>query len=191
MSLAIPRKLNLGCGKFKLTGYHNVDAWPEAHPDQLVNLEELPLPFGDGTFDEVRADHLLEHLHDPFAMMREMHRICAPGALIRIKVPHFSRGMTHADHKRSFDVAFPYYFNPKFGPGYIGCEMILEYQRLRWFGQPYMKRDVMPAPLFWAGRCAGFLFDIAANLSPIVCSRLWCFWVGGFEEFEMHLRVRK
>jgi SAM-dependent methyltransferase len=191
MSSPIPRKLNLGCGKFKLPGYHNVDSWPEANPDEFVNLDALPLTFEDNKFDEVRADHVLEHLRDPFATMKELHRVCTPGALIRIKVPHFSRGFTHADHKCGFDVAFPYYFNPKFPPGYVGSELHLEYQRLRWFGQPYMKREVMGASMYWTGRIVGGIIDFFANLSPVLCSRLWCFWVGGFEEYEMHFKVRK
>ncbi|MEO5721187.1 MAG: methyltransferase domain-containing protein [Chthoniobacterales bacterium] len=187
----ILRKLNLGCGQFKLPDHHNVDAWPEADPDQLIDLDQYPLPFAGGSFDEVRADHVLEHLHDPFGMMRELHRVCSEGALIRIKVPHFSRGMTHADHKRCFDVTFPYYFRRSFGPGYMGCEMELQYQRLRWFGQPYMKRGAMPAALYWGGRIAGAVIDFFANLSLLFCSRIWCFWVGGFEEYELHFRVVK
>ena len=191
MTVPTSRKLNIGCGKYKLPGFHNIDSWPGATPDQFVNLDELPLPFEDNTFEEVRADHVLEHLNNPFGLILELHRVCVPGALIRIKVPHFSRGMTHADHKRCFDITFPYYFRPSFRSGFLGSEMNLEYQRLRWFGQPYMKKGEMPAPLYWIGRVAGTVIDFFANLSPIVCSRLWCFWVGGFEEYEMHFRVVK
>jgi len=191
MTQNLPRKLNLGCGKFKLPGYHNVDSWPEAEPDQFVDLDKRPLPFADNSFDEVRADHVLEHLNNPFGVMLELHRACAHGALIKIKVPHFSRGMTHADHKRCFDVTFPYYFNPKFRAGFLGRRMELIYQRLRWFGQPYMKKNEMPEILYWCGLFAGTLFDFFANLSPVFCSRLWCYWIGGFEEYEMHFRVVK
>lgn len=131
LSDQLPAKLNLGCGKYKLPGYHNIDSWPEAEPDQFVDLEQFPLPFPDDHFKEVKADHVLEHLNNPFGIMLELHRICAHDAIIRIKVPHFSRGMTHADHKRCFDVTFPYYFNPDFKSGYLGRTMKLEYHRLR------------------------------------------------------------
>jgi len=107
------------------------------------------------------------------------------------KVPHFSRGFTHADHKCGFDVAFPYYFNPAFPPGYMGREMKLVYQRLRWFGQPYMKRGYMSGAMFWSATVTGAVINFFANLSPILCSRLWYFWVGGFEEYEMHFQVAK
>lgn len=187
----IPTKLNIGCGKYKLPGYHNIDSWPEAQPDQFVELEKLPLPFPDNHFTEIKADHVFEHLTNPFGMMLELHRVSRDGASIKIKVPHFSRGMTHADHKRCFDVTFPYYFNPKFQSGYLGHEMQLTYQRLRWFGQPYMKKLEMPPSMYWAGSIAGAIIDLAANISPIICSRLWAFWVGGFEEYEMHFKVVK
>jgi hypothetical protein len=191
MTAALPRKLNLGCGRFKLAGYHNVDSWPEANPDQLIDLDRLPLPFPDDFFNEVRADHVLEHLNDVFGIMLDLHRICSNGALIKIKVPHFSGGMTHPDHKRCFDVTFPFYFDPSFPPGYFGRTMTVEYQRLRWFGQPYMKKGAMSATLFWIGRISGAVIDLFANLSLTFCSRIWCFWVGGFEEYEIHFRVVK
>ncbi|MEW6712944.1 MAG: class I SAM-dependent methyltransferase, partial [Candidatus Riflebacteria bacterium] len=137
------------------------------------------------------ADHVMEHLHDPFQVMGELYRLAAPGALIHIRVPHFSRGFTHADHKRGFDVTFPYYFNPKFPPGYQGIPLELVKMRLTWFAQPYMKRSVMPATLVFIGQALGIVIDFLANLSPWLCSRLWCYWVGGFEEIEFIFRVKK
>jgi hypothetical protein len=34
----------------------------------------------------------------------------------------------------------------------------------------------------------GKAIDRAANWNPLVCSRLWCFAVGGFEEIEFVFR---
>ena len=116
--------------------------------------------------------------------MRELHRIGPEGCSVRIRVPHFSRGFTHAEHKRGFDVSFPFYFNPLFKPGYQGITFRLDRLRLRWFAQPYMKMSVMPGPACYAGVAMGAVLDCFANLSPSLCSRLWCFWVGGFEEIE-------
>ena len=50
-------------------------------------------------FDHVESDHCLEHLPNPFAVMKEVHRIAKNGATVIIRVPHFSRGFTHAEHK--------------------------------------------------------------------------------------------
>lgn len=185
------RKLNLGSGEFLKEGFVNVDYYSNAIPDISHDLNQIPYPFEDNYFELVEADHVLEHLMDPFRVVGELRRICAPGATIHIRVPHFSRGFTHADHKRGFDVTFPYYFNPKFLPGYQNIPLELVKMRLTWFAQPYMKRSVMPVPLVLIGQGIGMVIDLFANLSPWLCSRLWCYWVGGFEEIEFVFRVDK
>lgn len=185
------RKLNLGSGEFLKEGFVNVDYYSNAKPDISHDLNQIPYPFEDDYFERVEADHVLEHLHDPFRVMGELRRISAPGATIHIRVPHFSRGFTHADHKRGFDVTFPYYFDPKFPPGYQGIPLQLVKMRLTWFAQPYMKRSVMPAALVVLGQALGGVIDLFANLSPWLCSRLWCYWVGGFEEIEFVFQVNK
>ncbi len=188
---SLSKKLNLGSGEFLKDGYVNVDFYSLANPDVSHDLNQFPYPFEDNQFELAEADHVLEHLADPFRVMGELRRICAPGATIRIRVPHFSRGFTHADHKRGFDVTFPYYFNPAFRPGYQRISLELVSMRLSWFAQPYLKKSLLPAPLFITGRVIGAIFDFFANLSPYLCSRLWCFWVGGFEEIEFVFRVNK
>jgi SAM-dependent methyltransferase len=185
------RKLNLGSGQFPKAGFINVDYYSISAPDITHDLNQIPYPFEDNYFELVEADHLLEHLSDPFRVMGELHRICVSGALIHIRVPHFSRGFTHADHKRGFDVTFPYYFDPKFLPGYQRIPLELVKMRLTWFAQPYMKKSVLPAPLVFLGQTIGLFIDFFANLSPWLCSRLWCYWVGGFEEIEFIFRVQK
>ena len=191
MASSQPKKLNLGSGEFLKDGYVNVDFYSLSSPDVSHNLNQFPYPFEDNYFELVEADHVLEHLLDPFQVMSELRRICAPGAKIHIRVPHFSRGFTHADHKRGFDVTFPYYFNPEFRPGYQRIPLKLIRMRLRWFAQPYLKKSLLPMPLFLLGRTIGAIFDFFANLSPYLCSRLWCFWVGGFEEIEFVFQVEK
>lgn len=83
-------KLNLGCGKNKISGYVNVDRFGE--PDVRHDLENFPWPWPNNHFDEVRASHVLEHLgKDPdnfIGVMKEIYRICANGARIFINVPH-------------------------------------------------------------------------------------------------------
>jgi hypothetical protein len=185
------RKLNVGSGEFLKEGFVNVDYYSISTPDVTHNLDQIPYPFEENYFELVEADHVLEHLMNPFSVMSELYRICANGATIHVRVPHFSRGFTHADHKRGFDVTFPYYFNPKFGPGYQGTPLELVKMRLTWFAQPYMKKSVMPAALVFIGQVVGVGVDLFANLSPWLCSRLWCYWVGGFEEIEFVFKVNK
>lgn len=188
---ALIRRLNLGSGEFPKKGYINVDINIRARPDVITDLNRYPWPFKDDKFDVVEADHLLEHLDSPFAAMKEIHRISRDGARVIIRVPHFSRGFTHPDHKRGFDVTFPYYFRSDFKGGFQMVEFGLSKIRLRWFAQPYLKKTVLSKPVFWVAYIIGKIIDFLANLSPYVCSRTWCFLVGGFEEIEFHLIVRK
>jgi len=191
MDMQTSRELNLGSGQFLKEGFVNVDYFSNSTPDVSHDLNQIPYPFEDDYFELVEADHVLEHLTDPFKVMGELRRICSSGAAIHIRVPHFSRGFTHADHKRGFDVTFPYYFNPKFLPGYQRVSLELVKMRLTWFAQPYMKKSVLPTPLVYLGQVIGIIIDFFANLSPWLCSRLWCYWVGGFEEIEFVFRVKK
>jgi SAM-dependent methyltransferase len=185
------RKLNLGSGEFLKDGFVNVDFFSISGPDVSHDLNQFPYPFEDDYFELIEADHVLEHLDDPFKVMGELRRISASGATIRIRVPHFSRGFTHAEHKRGFDVTFPYYFNPALPLGYQRIPLELVRMRLRWFAQPYLKKIMLSSPMFYMGQLAGFMIDFFANLSPWLCSRLWCYWVGGFEEIEFIFRVNK
>ncbi len=185
------RKLNLGCGAFKKDGYINLDCSADLDPDVVHDLNLYPYPFSDNRFDIIEADHVLEHLNDPFGAMKELHRILKDGGVLIVKVPHFSRGFTHPDHKRGFDVSFPYYFKPSFRGGYTGTEFVCTLTRFTWFAQAYLKKTILSGSAYNIARVFGKCMDLFANISPFVCSRLWCFLVGGFEEIEFNFRCRK
>ena len=185
------KKLNLGSGEFLKEGFVNVDFRSVSRPDVVHDLSKFPYPFQDDEFQHIEADHCLEHLPDPFGVMREIHRIGRNGATVIIRVPHFSRGFTHAEHRAGFDVTFPYFFRKDFKGGFQGVEFDCKRVRLTWFAQPYLKRSLLSRPAFYAGSAIGWWLDFCANLSPSVCSRTWCFWVGGFEQIEFAFTVRK
>ena len=85
-------KLNLGCGLRKLEGYLNVDKFEACAPDMVADLEEIPWPWQDNAVDEVVMRHVLEHLGERNAVylgiLKELYRVCRPGARITITVPH-------------------------------------------------------------------------------------------------------
>jgi ADP-heptose:LPS heptosyltransferase len=85
-------KINLGCGSDYMQGWLNVDQWPEANPDLVMNLEQLPWKLADDCADEILLKHVLEHVGQSsntfLGIMQELYRISRPGALIRIHVPH-------------------------------------------------------------------------------------------------------
>jgi len=182
------KKLNLGCGAFHKEGFINLDYRADVGAEVVHDLNKLPLPFADDSFSHMEADHVFEHVENPFALMREAHRIVEGGGTIVIRVPHFSRGFSHPEHKRGFDVSLPLYFDPAFRGGYEGVPLLLEKMRLTWFAQRQLKKETLPAHMYWAGVVLSSFFDVLANLSPFLCSRVWCFWVGGFEEIEFVFR---
>lgn len=84
-------KLNLGSGYKKYPGYINVDGDVNCNPDYLINLDDinLHLPFGTNSVTRIICSHVLEHIGDGFfKLLQEIYRVCKPGAIIDITVPH-------------------------------------------------------------------------------------------------------
>lgn len=57
--------------------------------------------FEDCRFDVIVLSHLLEHLHDPAALLQECYRILKPGGIIKVFVPNLE-SMGHAWFKESW-----------------------------------------------------------------------------------------
>lgn len=178
--------LNLGCGEHKKEGYVNLDWQPLVKPDVLHDLNQFPYPFPDHAFDLIEAVHIIEHLDRPFRAMRELHRILKPGGTLHMKVPHFSRGFTHAEHSHGFDVTFPLYFNPRFtSSGYAGFEFRLVTMKLHYIAFFHLLSCVGYGPVRRGFlRAVDAVISFLANLNPYFASRIWCYWVGGFDEIE-------
>ena len=103
-------KLNLGCGPKKLPDYVNVDISPHFAPDLVWDLEKTPWPFQSNSVDFVLMSHVLEHVGGSAAgfvrVMRELYRVCTPGARIHVKVPHPSHDDFAADPTHVRPVTF-------------------------------------------------------------------------------------
>lgn len=187
-------KLNLGSGANKKQGYINLDWNLNSDPDIICDLNKIPYPFKENTFELIEASHILEHLDKPFDVMKELHRILKPGGSLIIKVPHFSRGFTHSEHSHGFDVTFPYYFIKKDDvvSGFYGFEYRIENIRLRWLAFLHLM-PLLGYKNYFINllRFVNAIISFLANLSPNFCSRIWCFWVGGFEEIEFNFTCIK
>jgi 2-polyprenyl-3-methyl-5-hydroxy-6-metoxy-1,4-benzoquinol methylase len=97
------RVLDVGCGA------GNVGRAIRARADRLVGIELVPeaaaqarevydevaegavedvLPRLEGPFDTIIAYDVLEHLADPASVLRGLHGVAAPGALLHVSVPN-------------------------------------------------------------------------------------------------------
>lgn len=184
------KKLNLGCGQYPFADALNVDSIAQSKADLLLDLNQpralLSLPRAQ--YSEITLFHVLEHLDDVFGVMRDCAELLEPGGILHIRVPHFSRGFTHSEHKHGFDVGFPYYFDPKLPTFYYGPTLELASLRLDWAVRFDIYRMIIPAWQVAVLRLLNGMITPLARLSPGLCSRVWCFWVGGFEQIEYVFR---
>jgi SAM-dependent methyltransferase len=102
--------LNLGCGEQYEEGAVNVDYYA-SRVDVRHDLDVIPYPFADNSFDEIHCYNVIEHLEEVIPVIEELHRIGRPGCRVTIRVPHFRSACLYEDltHKhgfawRSFDV---------------------------------------------------------------------------------------
>lgn len=94
--------LHLGCGLSPLAGATTIDLNPTVRPHVIWDLNKIPWPFSDNSFEFIVALSIVEHLDDFLGVMGEIHRVAKPGAIINILVPHFSSGAAFVDptHKQ-------------------------------------------------------------------------------------------
>lgn len=92
------RLVDLGCGRVPFYEWYRdrvssivcidwrADNEEVCHADVLADLSR-PLPLGSQVADSVLMTSVLEHVEDPWCLMREVHRILAPGGVLVIEVP--------------------------------------------------------------------------------------------------------
>lgn len=86
----LPCKLDIGCGQSKAAGYLGMDIFPSLGVDVLHSFDEIPYPFKDNTFTEVKMYNALEHVSDFIGTVVEIHRILKPGGVLKVLCPHYS-----------------------------------------------------------------------------------------------------
>ncbi len=112
------KKLNLGSGLKPFRGFINLDIKKYPGVDVVHDLEKFPYPFKDNTFDYVHAEDVIEHLTNIPEVMKEIHRISKPGAVVEIKVPYFRSESAFDDptHKTFFTYKTFDHFTNKIHP---------------------------------------------------------------------------
>jgi SAM-dependent methyltransferase len=116
-------RLNLGCGRFPIPGWVNVDSVALPEVDVVADLEAASLPFEDDSVTEIAGSHLLEHIRNSLGLMQELHRIAKPGARAIFRVPYGSSDDADTDptHVRRYYwgswgyFSQPYYWRADYG----------------------------------------------------------------------------
>lgn len=145
------RALHIGPGKKVLSGATTIDVLDLPGVDIVHNLDVLPWPFADNTFDLIFAHSVFEHLDDQIAIMKEMKRILKPKGRIVIAVPYFRcpDAFTDSTHKHFFTTrSMDYYIEGKTLSQY-------EYSNARftlqgfWFGWPQVSHNPLVRVFKW------------------------------------------
>jgi SAM-dependent methyltransferase len=154
-----PRTLDVGCGINKYPGAIGIDRNPDCRPDVLCDIDHIPLPFADGSFDQLRAIHVIEHVTDVIRSMEEFHRLVRRGGRVRIETPHYTDfssfcDPTHRWHLNTF--SFRYFGEDHAGFGYYSrCrfrQVSLRVKLLafwRWLGFEFLVNRFPRYRRFW------------------------------------------
>lgn len=120
--------LDVGCGINKYPGAIGLDNNPRTAADIIHDLGQPPYPFPENEFDLVISRHVVEHVPDVMAFMKELYRITKPGGRIKIITPHYTNpdwatDPTHKNHFNSYSFnifterkLFDFYTDVKFRP---------------------------------------------------------------------------
>jgi SAM-dependent methyltransferase len=160
---AEPRVLDVGCGINKLPNAVGIDRNPVSRADVLVDINSLPYPFEDNSFDHVHCAHVIEHVADVMGTMEEFYRVLKPGGTVFIATPHYTdfssfTDPTHRWHLSSYSFryfgpdhgGFSYYSSAKFRETrvhvkllmlwrYLGIEFVVnQWPRFRLFWEHYL-----------------------------------------------------
>jgi len=96
--------LDLGCGSAKTPGAFGVDISADTDADLVHDLDNVPYPIADASFDQIILQDVIEHVDKPYEIMAELHRLARPGARIQMRTPHFSSVLAYSDatHRHHF-----------------------------------------------------------------------------------------
>jgi SAM-dependent methyltransferase len=174
------KKLHVGCGNIIKQGYINLDFIKQPGVDVIHNLNKFPWPFRDDEFDEVYGSHIFEHLDDLPRAMKEIHRISKKKAIIKIRGPHFSCGVSYRDptHKTLLSYfTFDYFSNQE------------DYYARKESGLFKIKKRKLNFTRF-AFPSLNKMFNPLINANPSLYERFFC-WILPASEAHFELEVVK
>jgi SAM-dependent methyltransferase len=180
--------LDVGCGKRKYESDDpkdkiiGVDINRDSQADIIYNLNKRPWkPFKTNEFDKIYSSHCIEHLNDWVDVLKEMIRITKPNGIIEILTPHFSSGSAFSTigHVNYYGVSTFTLDLPE-----LIKDIKLEKIELRYLYSVVRDKNIFR-------KLSHNIITSLANLSQPFCERIWCYWVGGFDEIYILFRVIK
>jgi len=87
--------------------------------------------------DCIICEHVIEHVNNPYNMLKEFYRILKDNGELRIGTPHaFTTGAYSIDHKNYFVLrSLDYVINPHLIKNYSNISFKLKYRTLRFSGK--------------------------------------------------------
>lgn len=139
--------LDLGCGSQKWPGAVGVDVSADTAADIVHDLDAFPYPLEDESFDVVLLQDVIEHIHDLYGLMAELHRVLRPGGRVLLRTPHFSSILAYGDpthvHQLSLlaieglaDPGFAHYAKSRFAIRSNRVDLWTPFRLLGWSGWP-------------------------------------------------------
>jgi SAM-dependent methyltransferase len=152
------------------------------------------LPFRDGSVDEIFAGRALSHRADVAESLEEIWRVCRPGALVHLRLPHASSVIASSQEPRLRPLLTLNTFNfydPRFKPAdaETPAAFTIERARLHLAG----RRDNDSGLALARGPLAQFIEKLAngSRGSQYRFERWFAHLFGGFEEFSVVLAAVK
>ncbi len=104
----------MGCGELQFSDCLNADIRKTKIVDIIVNFDKFFYPFKDGSFENVYAYDIIEHLDDIIKVIEEIYRILKSEGKIFIKTTYWQaeNSFTDLTHKHFFTLKSFDYFDP-------------------------------------------------------------------------------
>lgn len=175
------RKLNFGCGlerdktratKFikdiDLSGCVTADL---SGADYNFDFNKFPYPFPDNYFDEIYALSVIDHLDDFVKVMKELHRISKPNAILKIMGPFYNCQTSYFPlHKQHLTYGHFWGLTEEqdFETPETKKKCVFKYEIIKFVSIPTSLGKFIPDIKLWKNKHIGLRYAMAMVLGEIV-----------------------